>query len=78
VPEVDAPQEIRCECPRRPLLARAGIDQGAPFLWIRHMKGARSLLNMKVFGGRVEIVCRECNRVWRIRLGDLMEITKPQ
>ena len=73
----EAPQEIRCECSRRPLLAKGGIDNGAPFLWVRHMKAARPLLDLKVFGGRVEIVCRECNRVWRIKLADVMEITKP-
>ena len=75
--DVDAPQEVRCECSRRPLLAKAGIDKGAPFLHIRHMKGSRSLLDMKVFGGRCEIVCRECNRLWRIKLGTVMEVTKP-
>jgi hypothetical protein len=78
VDEVEAPQEIRCQCSRKPLLARAGIEDGSPFLWIRHNKGARSLLNMKIFGGRVEIACRECGRIWRIKLGERMEVVKPE
>jgi len=76
VPEIEAPQEVRCLCSRKPLLAKAGIENGSPFLWVRHMKGARSLLDLRVFGGRVEIVCRECNRVWRIKLGEIMEVSK--
>jgi hypothetical protein len=60
------------------LLAKAGIDEGQPFLWVRHMKGARSLLDMRVFGGRVEIVCRECHRTWRIKLGEIMEVSKSE
>lgn len=75
--DVEAPQEIRCQCSRKPLLARAGIEDGSPFVWVRHMKGSRFLINMKVFGGRVEIVCRECNRIWRIKLGEIMEISRP-
>jgi len=76
--DFDAPQEIRCECSRTPLLAKAGIEDGVPFVWVRHMKGARSLLDMRAIGGRVEIVCRECKRVWKIKLGQPMQITKPQ
>lgn len=75
--DVDAPQEVRCECSRRPLLAKAGIENGEPFLWIRHTKSSRPVIDVKVKGGRAEVVCRECRRVWRIRLGVRMEISPP-
>jgi hypothetical protein len=76
--EWSAPQEIRCECSRTPLLAKCGIEDGVPFVHVRHMKGQRSLLDMRAIGGKVEIVCRECKRVWTIKLGQPMEIGKPR
>lgn len=75
--DFEAPQEIRCECSRQPLLAKGGIEDGVPFLWVRHIKGPRIVLDMRVIGGKVEITCRECFRVWRIKLGSRMEISKP-
>jgi hypothetical protein len=74
--DVEAPQEIRCECSRSPLLAKAGIEDGVPFVWVRQMKASRMMTNVKFFGGRVEIECRECRRVWRIALGRSMKISK--
>ena len=73
----DAPQELRCECSRQPLLARAGIENGEPFLWVRHTKSARPIIDVKVIGGRTEIICRECRRTWKIKLGTVMEISQP-
>ena len=77
VAEIQAPQELRCECSRRPLLAKAGIEKGEPFLWIRHTKSSRPIIDVKFMGGRTEIVCRECRRVWRVRLGAIMEVDQP-
>lgn len=73
----DAPQEVRCECSRKPLLARAGIESGSPFLLIRHNKSGKPVVGVKFTGGKAEILCRECHRVWTIRLGQRMEISKP-
>lgn len=75
--DLHAPQEIRCQCSRQPLLAKAGIDNGEPFLWVRHTKSSRPVIDVRAMGGRVEIVCRECRRVWRIKLGVVMEVEEP-
>ena len=76
--ETEAPQEVRCECSRRPLLAKAGIEDGEPFLWVRHTKSSRPVIDAKFKGGRAELVCRECRRVWRIKLGAVLEISQPR
>lgn len=76
--EYDAPQELRCECSRRPLLGKVGIHEGSPFLWVRHVKASKTIVDMKVFGGPVQIECRECRRVWTISLRHPVTLTQPR
>ena len=74
--ELEAPEEVRCECSRRPLLARAGIEGGSPFLWVRHTKSSKIMMDVKIEGGTTRIVCRECLRTLTITLGARMEIER--
>lgn len=76
--ELEAPQRIECFCSRAPLLARAGIKSGKPFVWIKHLKGPKTIVDVVITDGTVAIRCRECHRICKVRIAETVEISKPE
>jgi hypothetical protein len=74
---LEAPQRLVCTCARKPLLARVGILQGAPFLEIKASKSGRPLVDVVVTEGTVVIRCRECFRFHRIKVGTVLHERSP-
>lgn len=58
--------QLRCFCPRRPIIAMYGLDvTGRLYLHIMIYKQHRVFGNIVVRGGPVELQCRECAR-WHV------------
>jgi hypothetical protein len=77
--ERDAKERIECFCSRRPLLAMTGRDEatGLFFVWIRHSKGGKIVVDVMMTQGSMRITCRECGRVHTISiLPDSVKVTK--
>lgn len=61
--------DLRCECSRRPLLAKAGRDsKGQPYVHVKIYKQRRIYGEIVVTEGTVRLRCRECFRWFVVRI----------
>lgn len=77
--ERDAKERIECFCSRHPLLAMAGKDSisGQFFVWVRHNKGGKLVVDVMMTQGSMRITCRECGRIHSISiLPDQVKVAK--